>query len=156
MPHISYETFRQMLLAWDVSAYFFCRNVRRHVFAETSFAETSVIHMYILHQRKSTSFWCEEMSDLEIRWSIWFHNFHWFDRISQFINRLGSTKTASIGLLRSDYFDQIPSTPVFFNRFRIEFFDPFTVPAIWSFGLMLSVIWLSFSQPNVLVNGHLA
>ena len=23
-------------LAWDVSAYFFCRNVRRHVFAETS------------------------------------------------------------------------------------------------------------------------
>ena len=25
-------------------AYFFCRNVRRHVFAETSFAETSGIH----------------------------------------------------------------------------------------------------------------
>ena len=38
MPHISYETFRQI---WHTLAYLFCRNVRCHVFAETSFAETS-------------------------------------------------------------------------------------------------------------------
>ena len=34
------RTFRQKKIR-DVSANFFCRNVRRHVFAETSFAETS-------------------------------------------------------------------------------------------------------------------
>ena len=37
---VSAKTFRQKKIR-DVSAIFFCRNVRRHVFAETSFAETS-------------------------------------------------------------------------------------------------------------------
>ena len=37
---VSAKTFRQKKIR-DVSANFFCRNVRRHVFAETSFAETS-------------------------------------------------------------------------------------------------------------------
>ena len=41
---VSAKSFRQKKIR-DVSAIFFCRNVRRHVFAETSFAETSGIHI---------------------------------------------------------------------------------------------------------------
>ena len=70
MPDI-YETFRQMFSAWDVSAYFFCRNVRRHVFAETSFAETSGIQRKWGHIR-GTFYTLYHFLVLDPLWLIFF------------------------------------------------------------------------------------